>query len=326
MSVDEMKDVREFRAGVPTPDRSRLAGGRDRLTAAAGGGRARRLRADWRLAAVGAAAALTAVAVLVSGLGGDGRGGADRAAPAASRAVPGSVTQVMERAASAVERADPLPTPRDDQWVYEKTFTGDAGSWPKSTDRGGRKPKPQESWKRFADPRFENGKEGDDRSPREQLRFLNALPDDPAAVLKKARAYYPSGGGQPESEAEHDARALSVLLEARPMPPRALAKLYRALAAVPGAEVTGHLVRDAAGRDAIAVGHDEKGQKVRREMLIDPRTYQYLGSRWTIVEDYTESFATMGGDIPDRHWKAGDVMMEQALLATAVVDHRGDRP
>ncbi|MER5855696.1 hypothetical protein ABT131_08745 [Streptomyces sp900105245] len=39
-------------------------------------------------------------------------------------------------------------------------------------------------------------------------------------------------------------RALSVLLESQPIPPQALAKLYRALAAVPGAEVTDHLVRD----------------------------------------------------------------------------------
>ncbi|MYT71041.1 MULTISPECIES: CU044_5270 family protein [unclassified Streptomyces] len=322
MNVDEMKDVRDFRAGAPTPDRGRLAEGRARLTAAAGGGRVRRLRADWRFAAVGAAAALTAVAVLAANIGGNG----DRTAPADTRTVRGSVGEVMNRAADTIEKADPPATPHAGQWIYTKTLSRDPGGWPKSKADPTPEAKAQESWTLYADPRFENGKEGDDRSPRERLQFLNTLPDDPDAVLKKIRAYYPSGKGNPESEGEHDMRAMSVVLETRPMPPKALAKLYRALAAVPGAEVTPRLVHDAAGRDAIAVGHDEKGQKVRREILIDPRTYQYLGDRWLIVKDYKESFAFGGDDTPDRPWKAGDIMFQTALLDTAVVDHKGDRP
>ncbi|MFE6893123.1 CU044_5270 family protein [Streptomyces sp. NPDC057694] len=328
MNLDEMKDVRGFRAGAPTPDRGRLAEGRARLTGAAQDGRARRIRADWRLAAVGAAAALTAVAVLATGIGGDG---ADRSAPADTRRVEGSVGEVLERAATAMEKGDPPATPHAGQWIYTKTLSRDPGVWPKDKSNTQPSPRtgPQESWTLYADPRFENGKEGDDRSPRERLQFLNALPSDPDAVLKKIRAYYPSGKDNPESEGEHDMRAMSVVLETRPMPPKALAKLYRALAAVPGAEVTPRLVHDAAGRDAIAVGHDEKGQKVRREILIDPRTYQYLGDRWLIVKDYKESFDFPGGpddNTPDRPWKAGDIMFQNALLDTAVVDHKGDRP
>ena len=326
MNVDEMKDVREFRAGAPKPDRARLAAGRDRLSSAAGRDRGRRLRADWRLAAVGAAAALTAVAVLASGLGGGGHSGAERTVPAATRTVPGSVKEVLERAASTVERADPPPAPHAGQWIYEKKLSAAPGVWPETAGAQPEpEPEPQEHWARYADPRFENGKEGDDRSMRERLRFLDELPDDPAAVLKKVRAYYPSGKDSPESEGEHDMRALSVLFESQPIPPQALAKLYRALAAVPGAEVTDHLVRDLAGRDALAVGHDEKGQKVRREILIDPHTYQYLGDRWIVVKDHKDTFPG-AGDTPDRPWKAGDLMFQNALLATGVVDHDGDRP
>ncbi len=266
------------------------------------------------------------MAVLASGLGGDGHSGAERTSPAAPRAVPGSVQEVLEQAASTVERVDPPPTPHAGQWIYEKKLSASPGGWPKSAAAPPEaEPEPQEHWARYADPRFENGKEGDDRSMRERLRFLDELPDDPAAVLKKVRAYYPSGKGDHESEGEHAMRALSVLLESQPIPPQALAKLYRALAAVPGAEVTDHLVRDLAGRDALAVGHDEKGQKVRREILIDPHTYQYLGDRWIIVKDYKESFPGVG-DTPDRPWKAGDLMFQNALLATGVVDHEGDRP
>ncbi|MFC9457572.1 CU044_5270 family protein [Streptomyces sp. NPDC056983] len=324
MNVDEMKDVREFRARAPKPDRARLAEGRDRLSSAAGRGRGRRLRADWRLTAVGAAAALTAVAVLASGLGGGGHGGAERTVPAGT--VPGSVQEMLERAASTVERADPPPTPHAGQWIYEKKLSASPSIWPESAaPQPEPEPKPREHWTRYADPRFENGKEGDDRSMRERLRFLDELPDDPAAVLKKVRAYYPSGKGNPESEGEHDMRALSVLFESQPIPPQALAKLYRALAAVPGAEVTDHLVRDLAGRDALAVGHDEKGQKVRREILIDPHTYQYLGDRWLVVKDYKDTFPG-ADDTPGRPWKAGDLMFQNALLDTGVVDHEGDRP
>ncbi|MFD5102863.1 CU044_5270 family protein [Streptomyces albidochromogenes] len=325
MNVDEMKDVREFRAGAPKPDRARLAEGRERLSSAAGRGRGRRLRADWRLAAVGAAAALTAVAVLASGLGGVGHRGAERTAPATTRTVPGSVKEVLERAASTVERADPPPAPHAGQWVYNKMLSASPPDWPKSAARPEPEPEPEEHWTRYADPRFENGKEGDDRSLRERLRFLDELPDDPAAVLKKVRAYYPSGKGNPESEGEHAMRALSVLFASQPIPPQALAKLYRALAAVPGAEVTDHLVRDLAGRDALAVGHDEKGQKVRREILIDPHTYQYLGDRWIVVKDYKDTFPG-ADDTPDRPWKVGDLMFQNALLATGVVDDKGDRP
>ncbi|MGW7197908.1 CU044_5270 family protein [Streptomyces chryseus] len=326
MSVDEMKDVREFRAGAPKPDRARLAEGRDRLSSAAGRGRERRLRADWRLAAVGAAAALTAVAVLASGLVGGGHSGAERTVPATTSTVPGSVKEVLERAASTVERADPPPTPHAGQWVYEKKLSTSPEVWPKSAaappEPG---PEPQEHWTRYADPRFENGKEGDDRSMRERLRFLDELPDDPAAALKKVRAYYPSGKGDPAPEGEQDVGALSVLFKSQPVPPQALAKLYRALAAVPGVEVTDHLVRDLAGRDALAVGHGGKGQKLRREILIDPHTYQYLGDRLIVVKDYKDTYPG-ADDTPDRPWKAGDLMFQNALLATGIVDDKGDRP
>ncbi|MFD8151611.1 CU044_5270 family protein [Streptomyces sp. NPDC059720] len=322
MTVDEMKDVREFRSGAPRPDRARLAAGRDRLTSAAGRGRGRRLRADWRLAAVGAAAALTAVAVLASGVGGRGHDGAERTVPTTTRTVQGSAKEVLERAASTVERTDPPPTPHAGQWIYVKKLSAGPGVWPDTAGRPEPEPEPEERWTRYADPRFENGKEGDDRSMRERLRFLDELPDDPAVVLKKVRAYYPGEGA---SEGEEAMRALSVLFASQPVPPQALAKLYRALAAVPGVKVTDRLVRDLAGRDALAVGHAEKGQTVRREILIDPHTYQYLGDRWLVVKDHKDMFPG-ADDTPDRLWKAGELMFQNAFLATGVVDHKGDRP
>lgn len=120
--MDEMTQLRELRADVPVPDRGTLAPGRQRLTeAAASGRRARRLRADWRLAAVGAAAAITVAAVLGTQLG-------DAAAP--SRSGPASTTgtlrldspaEVLNRAADALEKQPTGPEPRDDQWIYTRT-------------------------------------------------------------------------------------------------------------------------------------------------------------------------------------------------------------
>ncbi|MER5951013.1 CU044_5270 family protein [Streptomyces sp. NPDC001904] len=325
MNLDEMKDVRDFRAGAPTPDRGRLAEGRNRLTVAARGGRARRIRADWRLAALGAAAALTAVVVLATGIGGDA---ADRSAPADTRTVRGSLSEVLERAATAMDDADPFVTPRAGQWIYEKTISRDPGVWPKSKSNTQPSPRtgPQESWTLYADPRFENGREGDDRSPRERLRFVNSLPDDPKAFLRKIRVFYPLNKEDPELAGERDMNAIRGVLETRPLPPKSLATLYRALALVPGTEMTRRLVHDAAGRDAIAIGQNLKGQKIRRELLIDPRTYQYLGDRWLVVKDYKESHDFADDDTPDRPWKAGDIMFQTAFLDTAVVDHKGDRP
>ncbi|MHB9754472.1 CU044_5270 family protein [Streptomyces sp. BYX5S] len=329
--TDELRDVRNFRAGAPAPDAGRLAEGRSRLTDAARAGRVRRIRDDWRIAAMGAAAAISAVTVLATGLGGGGQDTADRATPATTAPAPtgtvsGTPAEVLRRAADAVEKNPAVPEPRDNQWIYEKGIFDGGGSWPRSSDQPTQKPKPNESWTKYADLRFENGKEGDDRSRREQFRFLKSLPDDPAALLEKARAFYPDDPkADPEPRVQHDFGAVRVLLTADPMPPEALAKLYRALAAMPGVQVDHRLVRDLAGREAIVVGLDESGKALHRnEILIDPHTYEVLGSRWVVIKDYDEKFP--GGNTPDQPWKTGDIVYQSAELASGVVDHQGDRP
>ncbi|MEV0221328.1 CU044_5270 family protein [Streptomyces sp. NPDC050704] len=317
-----MTQVRDFRADAPAPDRARLAPGRTRLTEAAQGqGRTRRLRADWRLAAVGAAVAVTAAALLVAGtVGGDGS--PDRVTPGTSQTALGDAAEVLGRAADTVERYDPVSAPGTGQWIYEKTMSQSSGGWP-----GGSKepPRTDEEWMKYADPRFENWKEGDDHSPRERFRFIQQLPDDPAELLKKAREFYPSGEGENEPRAQHDFRALSVLLDTYPMPPEGLAKVYRALATVPGVDVGDRLVQDVAGRDAIAVYLDVNARANQRpEILIDPSTYELVGQRWVVLRDYEEQYPD--GETPPRPWKAGDIVDQSARLETAVVDAKGERP
>ncbi|MBN3928489.1 CU044_5270 family protein [Streptomyces verrucosisporus] len=328
--MDEMTRVRDFRADAPTPDRARLAPGRQRLLDAAGHrARPRRLRADWRLAVAGAAVAVTAAALAGSQLVG---GGADTAAPPAASSVRphadlADAATVLRRAADTVEQL-PDPEPRDGQWTYIKTRQGAA-------ENGGyQEPSTQESWYRYDDPEFENWKEGDDHSPRERFRFLASLPEDPEKVLERIRWFYPSNGARPSDDAPeapddaHHYRAAGVLIKSYPMAHQGLARLYRALATVDGVKVVDHLVEDAAGRDAIALYFEDGGKgpagfpATRDLLLIDPTTYTYLGTRSTVAEDFSEELP----DGTEHGMREGQVLWDTAILRTALVDAEGRRP
>ncbi|MTE18516.1 hypothetical protein F0L17_05105 [Streptomyces sp. TRM43335] len=329
--MDEMTRVRDFRAHAPTPDPARLAPGRQRLLEAAGrGARTRRMRSDWRLVVAGAAVAVTVAAFAGGHLVG---GGAGTTAPPASSSIRPHVeltdaATVLRHAADTVELI-PDPAPRAGQWVYVRTRQG-------ATENGGhQKADTQEAWYRYADPESENWKEGDDHSPRERFRFLASLPDDPEKVLEKIRWFYPSdAGGEPSGDAPeeprnaHNYRAASVLVESYPMAHEGLARLYRALATVEGVKVVDHLVEDAAGRDAIALYFDGGGQgsagfpETRDELLLDPTTYTYLGTRSTVIEDHVEEFP----DGSRYELRKGQVLWDTAVLRTALVDAEGRRP
>ncbi|CAO0826342.1 putative protein OS=Streptomyces microflavus OX=1919 GN=Smic_49530 PE=4 SV=1 [Streptomyces microflavus] len=51
------------------------------------------------------------------------------------------------------------------------------------------------------------------------------------------------------------------------------------MATVGGVKVTGHLIRDASGREVIAVTRKYDEGDSRREILIDPVDYSYAGNR-----------------------------------------------
>ncbi|NEE38274.1 hypothetical protein G3M53_74360, partial [Streptomyces sp. SID7982] len=88
-----------------------------------------------------------------------------------------------------------------------------------------------------------------------------------------------------EDKDAHSFRALTVLLESYPLPPDALARMYRAMATVKGVGVTDHLIRDATGRQVIAVtrAYDENS---RREVLLDPVDYSYAGQRDVVTRTH----------------------------------------
>ncbi|GAA3481156.1 CU044_5270 family protein [Streptomyces yanii] len=324
--MDEMTQLRELRADAPVPDRAALAPGRQRLTDSLAGGRStRRLRADWRIASIGAAAAITAAALLTTQIGSDGpTHGATAAAPLTLD----SPAEVLNRAADELAKQQAAPEPRDDQWIYTRTKI--AQREPKAGSAGvGRLSYDPDSWVPYDNSAAaENGKDGDYRTARQVYRAADELPDDPALLLAKVRSFYPTGhtaDSLPEAEAQHSFRAMGLMVEAYPIAPDALARIYRALATVPGVKVTDHLVKDAAGRDAIAITRKEDGSHEQREILISPRDYSYAGMRFVAAEDYEMKVPT-GMKVPPETYKAGEVLTSEARIRAAVVDAEGQKP
>ncbi|MFD0341292.1 CU044_5270 family protein [Streptomyces sp. NPDC127117] len=328
--MDEMTKLRELRADVPVPDRGALAPGRQRLTdAAASGRRARRLRADWRVAAVGAAAAITVAAVLGTQLG-------DAAAP--SRSGPASTAgtlrldspaEVLNRAADALEKQPAGPEPRDDQWIYTRTAQV-ASQGNQNGAAVGPVTHDPDSWVPYDNSAAaKNGKDSDYRTARQVYRAADKLPDDPARLLAKVRSFYPTGNtaeSPPEAEAQHSFRAIGLMAEAYPITPAALARIYRAMATIPGVHVTDHLVKDAAGREAIAITRKEDGSHEQREILLDPHDFSYVGLRFVVAEDYAYTLSDGKVERQTFNFKAGQILTSEARIKAAVVDAKGEKP
>ncbi|MCX5139479.1 MULTISPECIES: CU044_5270 family protein [unclassified Streptomyces] len=290
MGTDEMSLVRELRADAPAPGRADLAGGRQRLTEAAG--HRRGPRADWRLAAVASAAAITMAAVIGTQLTGGGQGtGVQQGAPASAFRI-GAAAPVLRDAAAEVAD-DQAPAPRTDQWVYTKDLEIRAQEDGPGEEAGG--PRETEHWYRYADPESENGKSGDDHSARERFQLLAGLPSDPAQVKKRARAFYPGDG---ETAARHEYRALTMLAMSYPADPKGIAAVYRAMATVPG--LTAVQTQDALNRPVIGVQYPGD----RDLFLLDAQTMRFAG--WGSLDSPTADGVS-------------------AVLKTALVDRKGAR-
>ncbi|MEU0631225.1 CU044_5270 family protein [Streptomyces sp. NPDC005989] len=327
--MDEMTRLRELRADVPVPDRAALAPGRQRLTeAAAAGRRVRRLRADWRIASVGAAAAITVAAVLGTQLGGAAAPSRSGPASTAGTLRLDSVAEVLNRAADALEKQPAGPEPRDDQWIYTRTAQVASLGGPDGSSLSPVTYQP--GWVPYDNSAAaENGKDDDYRTARQVYRAADELPDDPARLLAEIRAFYPTGHtaeSPPEGKAQHSFRAIGLMAEAYPVSPAALARIYRAMATIPGVRVTGHLVKDAAGREAIAITRKEDERPEQREILLDPHDFGYVGLRAVVTEDYTYEVSNGRTKGPTLKFKAGQILTSEARIEAAVVDAEGQKP
>lgn len=203
-----------------------------------------------------------------------------------------------------------------------------------------------EEWTPFADPAAEKGKKDDDYSAREIFAFLADLPDDPEKVLDKVLAFYPTGPASAETPEEHAFRALGLLTTEQPIVhPEGLAKVYRAMAGVPGLKAG--RVTDTAGRETVAIGRKESGGAGKdadiRMYLLDPATGLPVGELWTAGKDSptpgeggseggsegdSEGKGAGGRPLPGKGpgWKKGDVYMANLVLESALVAEEHERP
>lgn len=86
--------------------------------------------------------------------------------------------------------------------------------------------------------------------------------------------------------------------------------MFTAASRLPGITLVESTV-DAAGRPGVAVGLVSDSMRV--DLIFDPDTYAYLGSRYV-------------ADSPSAGLPAGTVVFESALLAVGVVDEIGQLP
>jgi hypothetical protein len=128
--VNDLDQLREFRAEIPYPERPRLSPGRSRLLAAARRPQRRRFTVTRRTTLLLPAAAAVAAVAVVAGLAGYGlsRGStpASSARPSAAPKHPAAPSQavlaarLLNDASAAASRVPPKTTPSPGQWIYSK--------------------------------------------------------------------------------------------------------------------------------------------------------------------------------------------------------------
>jgi hypothetical protein len=305
--MDDLTLVREFRADAPA---GAPAAAREALLDAMEP--RRRVRGRWPAAA--AAVAAVAVTALVVQTG-----------PAASP----SAATVLGRAADAAAK-DPVPRPRDDQWILQTMYGG-------ATDGEPFEMIPGEAWFRFDGTQFANAPsdhperlhvqdlqvEPEIPSPAAWYDAAEQLPHEPAALLAALRAggLADADGG---SEAVRNYSAVVETLGQPVLPARARADLFRALATIPGVAIDDDAEPDLLGEPVLAVtldrAPDASGLLSRRELLLDPDTYTYRGVRVTALEDGRLGGASSkGSDVT-----AGETWYEDTVEDAVVVDEPGE--
>jgi len=249
-----------------------------------------------------------------------------------------SAVDLGDRAAAAAEAA-PYRRPGPKQWVYvrfETTAEYDMNQWWKG-GTGGRAT--VEQWRRvdgtayaklddngrvrvqeFGQPGTGTGKV--EFAVRvggpllEGSAYYHSLPTDPAALLARLRSRY----SDPRADGAVF-QAISTML-ADPLPPRLRASLYRILPTLAGVSLDRDAV-DAIGRHGVAFTEDDDfGGDIavlRNVIILDPRTYRYLGNYAYAIRDYQRSKG-------EGLLKKGTYLASIAQLAQGIVDQPGQRP
>jgi hypothetical protein len=294
------------------------------------------------LATAAAAGALGAAVVVGGGLD----RGTPPARPEASGSGAGARTEAtagtgaLDLAARYAGAQSPAPAPRPDQWIFVEMRVAASGPIGRSKNHGVvLPPRTDRSWTR-ADGRKEAFRdEGrlvvQDVWPHPMPRdyeTLASLPTEPRELLEwvKGRIVSNERGELLERAKEltrdrpdgpafvafavegSEFQLIRTMLTESLLTPGVEAAAIRALALIPGVTEVPGLV-EVGGRSAIAIGKVEEGW-LRREVLVDHRTHQVIGTREIAVADHSFAVGDDSGEVV--RIKKGEV--ESLLLRTAI--------
>lgn len=336
--IEELRELREYDAGVPPLDDATRARVRARLSAAmnttnvtnttnatnamsqeSGTAPAVRRRPVLRIAVTGLVAAAVAGGVVVAGQGGSG--GGRTAAPATQAPLMRNVSSqvVLDGAAAYARQHEQTAHPRDDQFIYTKEIIKE------TNDKTGKtKSYTDESWSSVDDSKpswvMEVGKgwwsqpekNGETRWPPRDWRTLTQLPTDPEKlILSLVGAGDISGLSDVEWSVVHI--ELVGLLKEDPVLPEGLRPAaFEALGMVPGVKAVPNQ-QDAEGRTGVGIVYDDplhpEGYRDDESFIFAPDTYEFLGFR-------------SSGERRD----GGTITQLSYLDAWAIVDRAKQRP
>jgi hypothetical protein len=237
--------------------------------------------------------------------------------------VPVAAAAVLEAAATAAEDRS-FVAPRDDQWIYMQDKFSEAvprfrqEKW-RRADGGGFAFYDEEGRLQVEKLRLRRGHvKPMPLGPLAGYKQLAALPTDPDDLLKWAYDQTPDIEGAGSTEHAEVYGIFEGMISDNVLPPDLKAAIFRALKQVPGVtvdtvEVNGHRV--------FALGQTDDW--LHQELLLDAKTYDFVGQSGTVTRDTTISPEKAGnatGEI-----KAGDNAAAMRIT-TAIVDEPGQRP
>jgi hypothetical protein len=294
--------------------------------------------------AAAAAVAAAAVVIVVRGQPAHDRPFAIAPPPTAVPA-PGPAATAAQLVAYATRAAAAAPAfnPKPSDWVYTKTLnaTSSAGEGGmlfgppdgKAVDQSwvrvdGRQQADLENGKLVVSPLLPSAADAPTPGgwPNVSYSYLDSLPSDPAklrAVIEsglKAQNYVVGSGNIGVFNAIQD------LMENVTLPARLRASLYAVLARDPAVHFDPQ-VSDFAGQTGVAFyTYQESYLKV--EIVINPKTYAYMGDRYTAYRAHTLPAAVNNGVAsgPYTHLKAGQITGESAVLESGIVTRAGQLP
>ncbi len=143
--------------------------------------------------------------------------------------------------------------------------------------------------------------------------YLAKLPVNPAALRRIILA-------NNHSDPAAAFNAIEYLMLDYPLPARFQAELYAVLTGLRGVNFD-RSAKDFAGRRGIGLYITENGF-LKNEIIINPRTYAYMGSLWVAVKAHTEH----GTSPAVVHLHKGSVVTWNAILSSGIVRRPGQLP